>query len=120
GKKAQSLLGVNYFNYQNPIDNNNDGFTDVTLQNRVSVFNKWSFDRKDNRVFSIAGRLVYEDRWGGDMDWTKEFRGGDSVYGESIYTKRWELFGVYQLPVKENVTFMFSANGHDQNSVYGN
>lgn len=119
GEKAQSLLGVNYFNYQNPIDNNKDGFTDVTLQNRVSVFNKWTFDRKDNRVFSIAGRLVYEDRWGGDMDWTKEFRGGDSVYGESIYTKRWELFGVYQLPVKENVTFMFSANGHDQNSVYG-
>lgn len=120
GKKAQSLLGVNYYNYQNPIDNNNDGFTDVTLQNRVSVFNKWSFDRKDNRVFSIAGRLVYEDRWGGDMDWKREFRSGDSVYGESIYTKRWELFGVYQLPVKENVTFMFSANGHDQNSVYGN
>lgn len=119
GKKAQSLLGVNYFNYQNPIDNNKDGFTDVTLQNRVSVFNKWTFDRKDNRIFSIAGRLVYEDRWGGDIDWTKEFRGGDSVYGESIYTKRWELFGVYQLPVKENVTFMFSANGHDQNSVYG-
>ncbi len=120
GKKAQSLLGVNYFNYQNITDNNKDGFTDVTLQNRVSVFNKWTFDRKDNRVFSIAGRLVYEDRWGGDIDWTKEFRGGDSVYGESIYTKRWELFGVYQLPVKENVTFMFSANGHDQNSVYGN
>ena len=120
GKKAQSLIGVNYFNYSVPMDKNDDGFTDVTLQNRVSVFNKWNFDRKDNRQFSLAARYVYEDRWGGQTNWTKEYRGGDSIYGESIYTKRWELFGVYQLPIKEKVTFQFSANGHDQNSVYGN
>ncbi|HMR83740.1 MAG TPA: TonB-dependent receptor [Niabella sp.] len=120
GKKAQSLLGVNYFNYQNPVDNNNDNFTDVTLQNRISVFNKWSFDRKDNRLFSLAGRYVYEDRWGGEMNWAKKYRGGDEVYGESIYTSRWELFGNYQLPVKEKMMFLFSANGHDQNSFYGN
>ncbi|MBL7719352.1 MAG: TonB-dependent receptor [Flavipsychrobacter sp.] len=119
GKKAQSLLGISYFNYQNPVDNNKDGFTDVTLQNRISVFNKWNFDRKEGRIFSLAGRLVYEDRWGGQMNWGKEFRGGDSVYGESIYTRRWELFGIYQLPVKEHITFQFSANGHNQNSVYG-
>ncbi len=119
GKKAQSLLGVNYFNYQNPIDNNKDGFTDVTLQDRISLFNKWTFDRKDNRVFSVAARYINEDRWGGDMNWTKEFRGGDSLYGESIYTKRWETFGVYQLPFKEVVKFMFSGNGHHQDSYYG-
>ncbi len=120
GKKAQSLLGVNYFNYSNPIDNNNDNFTDVTLQNRISIFNKWSFDRKDNRVFTLAGRYVYEDRWGGEMNWEKKYRGGDEVYGESIYTSRWELMGNYQLPVSEKIFFQFSANGHDQNSVYGN
>lgn len=119
GKKANSLLGINYFNYQNPIDNNNDGFTDITLQNRLSVFNKWSFDRKDNKVSTIAGRYIYEDRWGGEMNWDESFRGGDSIYGESIYTSRWELFGAYQLPVKEDITFQYSANGHDQNSVYG-
>lgn len=120
GSKAQSILGINYFNYQNPIDNNNDNFTDVTLQHRISFFNKWDFDRKNNRVFSLAGRFVYEDRWGGEMNWSKKYRGGDEVYGESIYTKRWELFGNYQLPVREKIMFMFSANGHDQNSVYGN
>src|SRR5690606_17179291 len=115
GKKAQSLLGINYFNYQNPIDNNNDNFTDVTLQNRISIFNKWNFDRKDNRIFSLAGRYVYEDRWGGEMDWEKKYRGGDEVYGESIYTSRWEFFGTYQLPVKEEILFQFSTNGHNQN-----
>jgi outer membrane receptor for ferrienterochelin and colicins len=119
GGKAQSLLGVNYFNYQNPIDNNGDGFTDVTLQDRISFFNKWSFDRAENRVFTVAARYVYEDRWGGEMRWAPEYRGGDQVYGESIYTSRWEMLGVYQLPVKEIINFQFSTNGHRQNSYYG-
>ncbi|HEY8895125.1 MAG TPA: TonB-dependent receptor [Niastella sp.] len=120
GKKALSLLGVNYFNYQNKIDNNNDNFTDVTLQNRISVFNKWTFERAQNREFSLAGRYIYEDRWGGEMNWARKYRGGSEVYGESIYTNRWELFGTYQLPVKEKILFQFSTNGHNQNSVYGN
>ena len=120
GGKAHSLLGVNYFRYQNPIDNNNDGFTDMTLQDRISVFNKWSFDRAEGRVFTLAGRYVYEDRFGGQLGWDRaRHRGGDEVYGESIYTNRWETFGTYQLPVRERVMFQFSANGHDQNSVYG-
>lgn len=119
GKSAQSILGLNYFNYQNPIDNNKDGFTDVTLQNRISVFNKWNFGRRDNRIFSLAVRYVYEDRWGGEMNWGKNYRGSDEVYGESIYTKRWELFGTYQLPFKESLMFSFSTNGHNQNSYYG-
>ncbi len=120
GKKTESLLGVNYFNYQNPIDNNNDNFTDVTLQDRISIFNKINIHRKNNKVFTIAGRYVYEDRWGGEMNWSKQYRGGDVIYGESIYTSRWETFGIYQLPTTENINFMFSANGHNQNSVYGN
>ncbi|MCX8212168.1 MAG: TonB-dependent receptor [Lewinella sp.] len=120
GGKAHALVGVNYFRYQNRIDKNSDGFTDLTLQDRISVFNKWSFDRAENRVFTIAGRYVYEDRFGGEMDWDREeHRGGDQVYGESIFTNRWETFGTYQLPVKDRVMFQFSANGHDQNSVYG-
>lgn len=120
GKKAESLLGVNYFNFDQRIDNNNDNFTDVTLQDRISLFNKWNFKRKNNRIFSISGRYVYEDRFGGDMNWQPIHRGGDEVYGESIYTSRWELFGAYQLPVRDRVILSFSANEHDQNSVYGN
>lgn len=113
------LTGVNYYNYSNPIDNNNDNFTDVTLQDRISVFQKWNFNRKSNKLFSMAGRFFYEDRWGGEMQWNKSYRGGDEVYGESIYTKRWEVLGSYQLPVDPNMLFNFSYTDHDQNSVYG-
>lgn len=118
-KKIQSLLGINYFNYQQPKDNNDDGFTDMTLQNRVSVFNKWSFQRKQNRLASIAVRYVYEDRWGGQMNWNKRWRGSDSIYGESIYTNRWEILGQYQLPLKEKLMTQFSVIGHNQDSYYG-
>ncbi|WP_026954324.1 TonB-dependent receptor [Algoriphagus vanfongensis] len=119
GKKIQSLTGGNVFWYDNPIDKNGDGFTDVTLQRRVSFFEKIQVNRPGNKVFSLAGRYLYEDRWGGQMLWSPEYRGGDEIYGESIYTSRWELFGTYELPGVENVNFQFSANGHGQNSVYG-
>lgn len=119
GPKVTSLLGVSYFNYQNPIDNNKDGFTDLTLQNRISVFNKWSFNLPDNKIANVAIRYYYEDRWGGQMNWNKSYRGGNEVYGESIYTKRYEILGNYQLPVKEKVTFQYSFSSHNQNSVYG-
>jgi outer membrane receptor for ferrienterochelin and colicins len=119
GKTASVLTGINYFNYSNPIDNNNDNFTDLTLQDRISVFQKWNINRKTNKLFSMAGRFFYEDRWGGEMQWEKKHRGGTEVYGESIYTKRWELLGAYELPIDEKMLFSFSYTDHDQNSVYG-
>ncbi len=119
GKKVNALLGMNYYNYQNPVDHNNDGFTDVTLQQRISVFNKFNFIRKDNREASIALRYYYEDRWGGDMKWNQKWRGTDSIYGESIFTSRYEVIGKYQLPLKERFFYNVSFNNHDQNSYYG-
>ncbi|MEL6917089.1 MAG: TonB-dependent receptor [Bacteroidota bacterium] len=119
GKNANVLLGVNYFNYDTPIDNNGDNFTDLTLQDRISVFQKWNFKRKKARVFSLASRFFYEDRWGGELQWTPEFRGGNEIYGESIYTRRWEIIGKYQLPFKEKMMLSVSYNDHNQNSVYG-
>jgi outer membrane receptor for ferrienterochelin and colicins len=119
GKKTNALLGLNYYNYQKPIDNNRDGFTDVTLQHRISVFNKLNFERKDNREASIALRYYYEDRWGGDMKWNKRWRGTDSIYGESIFTSRYEVIAKYQLPLKERFFYNVSFNNHNQNSYYG-
>ena len=111
--KNSGLLGINYFNYSNPVDNNKDGFTDLTLQNRISIFNKLTFGTK----LSLATRFVYEDRWGGQMNWMAKYRGGDILYGESIYTSRFETFGKYELNSK--LSFSFSFNNHNQDSFYG-
>ncbi|PQA98042.1 outer membrane receptor for ferrienterochelin and colicins [Chryseobacterium piscicola] len=120
GKNAASLLSLNYFSFNEKIDQNKDNFTDAALQNRISVFNKWNFKRKENRMASFALRYLYEDRFGGEMQWNKSFRGSNEVYGESIYTNRVEAFGMYQLPLKEQIFTQFSYNYHDQNSFYGN
>lgn len=118
--KAFTLLGINYFNYQLPIDVNKDNFTDVALQNRLSVFNSWDFRRKSGKKAGLAVRYVYENRWGGEMQWSKRWRGTDSIYGESIYTQRAELIGTYALPVKnENLRVDYSYNYHFQDSYYG-
>ncbi|MEW7292657.1 TonB-dependent receptor [Aquimarina sp. 2304DJ70-9] len=117
--KATTILGANYFYYDEIIDKNNDGFTDLTLQDRISIFNKWNFKRRSNKAFSIAARFYYEDRWGGENNWDKTFRGSDEIYGESIYTTRYELLGNYELPIKESVNLSFSLTDHDQNSFYG-
>ncbi len=119
GKKAIALFGLNYFKYGNRVDNDKDNFTDVTLSDRISFFQKWTFPRNDNRLFTLAGRGVYEDRFGGDVRWERKYRGGDEVYGESIYTKRGELLGNYQLPTSEKIMFSFSGNVHFQDSRYG-
>jgi outer membrane receptor for ferrienterochelin and colicins len=117
--KAQTLLGANVFFFNNKLDLNSDNFTDVPLQKRYSVFNKWTFNRRDKKNTSVAVRWFHENRWGGELNWTKEWRGTDSIYGESIYTKRVEVIGNYDLPVKENIKFQYSYNYHNQNSVYG-
>ena len=119
GKKVQSLIGLNYYRFQKPLDKNNDGFTDLTLQNRISIFNNWNIQRKEARVASLGLRYVNENRWGGQTNWTTAFRGGDSIYAEQVGTKRWEIIGQYQLPFKEKIMTQLSYNWHDQNSVYG-
>lgn len=119
-KNNSALLGINFFNYWNKVDKNNDYITDVTLQRRFSVFNKWNLKRRSDKKATIAARYVYENRWGGELNWNDNYRGSDSIYGESIYTNRAEIIGNYQLPViNQNIFLDYSYNYHIQDSYYG-
>ncbi|WP_018674987.1 TonB-dependent receptor plug domain-containing protein [Riemerella columbina] len=120
GDKAASLLSINYYNFETRIDKNKDNFMDAALQNRISVFNKWNFDRPQHKTASFAMRYLYEDRAGGVMNWDKhKDRGSDQVYGESIFTNRAEVIAAYELPIEEKVMTQLSYNYHDQDSYYG-
>lgn len=117
---THGLVGLNYFNFDNPLDVNGDNFTDVTQQQRISLFNKFDFQRPNEKLASLALRYVYEDRWGGELQWTKQDRGSDQVYGETIYTNRVEVLGNYELPLaKQKIIFDYSYNYHLQDSYYG-
>lgn len=120
-KRLMGLFSGNGFYYDAKIDVNHDNFTDVTLQKRVAGFNKLTYEHKSGKTSHIAMRLFYEDRWGGEMNWTKSERGGKSVYGESIYTNRMEIIGSSPVGfLGKNVDFKYSFNNHVQNSAYGN
>lgn len=118
GRNLHAMTALNHFNYNDPRDYNKDGFTDVTLQTRTSIFSKWKLMRPGNRDASVGLRYFHENRWGGEVNWNPSYRGGDSIYGESIYTRRWEAIANYQLP-SVPVRLAFSANGHQQDSYYG-
>ena len=118
--KARALAGVNGFWYDKIHDTNKDGFTDVTQQKRIALFNKWLFARSGGRVASLALRFLHENRWGGEVTWTPKWRGTDSIYGESIRTNRVEAIGKYDLPITgEKAGLEYSYNYHHQDSYYG-
>jgi outer membrane receptor for ferrienterochelin and colicins len=117
--KATSLVGINHFRYDARRDINHDNFTDVTLQQRISVFNKWAFATPTGKSSSLAWRFFYEDRWGGELQYERQHRGTDIYYGESIYTTRGELIGSHSLPGREAFTVDYSYNYHHQDSYYG-
>jgi outer membrane receptor for ferrienterochelin and colicins len=73
--------------------------------------------RKNDLTASLALRYINEERWGGEMQWQPKFRGGDSVYGESINTNRAELIGTMEL--SKNLNADISYNYHLQDSYYG-
>lgn len=115
--QATAIVGINYFNYTQPRDINRDNFTDLSLQKRISLFNKWNFENRRNLPATLAIRLMSESRWGGEMQWTKAFKGSDSIYAETIETRRAELIAQYGL--SKNFTADFSYNYHFQDSYYG-
>lgn len=117
--KVQTLLSGNVYRMNNRLDFNGDLFTDVPLASRVALFNKWTVTRKHNREASLAAKVYGENRYGGELRWQSGERGSDSVYGESILTRRMEVMGVYDLPMQEKIRFSFSWAGHDQDSWYG-
>jgi len=118
--KVHHILGINGYWYNSPKDKNGDGFTDIALAKRASLFQKSSWKRKAG-IASIGLRYVGENRWGGQTHWNSTWRGSDSIYAEDIQTNRIELMGVIPFQVgTEIIRWQFSGSMHVQDSYYGN
>lgn len=117
--KAASMLSVSTESFNTRWDINNDNFLDIPLINRVSIYNKWSLPRADNKVTNFYIRYLYEDRFGGEKDLPSKWRGSKRNYSEAITTKQWQAGLQYYLPVKENIYFQLDYTEHRQNSWYG-
>jgi outer membrane receptor for ferrienterochelin and colicins len=122
--KWNGTIGANVGTVDLFEDENADGFGDIVNMERVSAFTKWTLKRKELRKFQLMGKYYFEDRRNGVEAFLKdraykELRGSDSIYGESIYTHRAEMFGTYELPLRERIRFDFSFSYHNQDSYYG-
>ena len=122
--RTTGYFGVNWDRKNHYDDFNNDGFGDDINLDRISVFNKWNIHRKSNKQFTISSRYYFEDRRNGVEEFLKnrnykELRGSENIYGESIYTYRFELFGKYEFDLIEDFEVNYSYSTHNQNSYYG-
>ena len=102
------------------MDNVADGFADIPSGGRASLFGKLDYYGRTQKRFGLAAKVYYEDRLGGTELFDRSLRGSSTVYGESIFTNRFELTGMYRLPfATENIQAQFSYAYHDQDSYYG-
>ncbi len=123
-KRANGFVGLNYAYINDFDDDNDDGFGDNINMDRYSLFTKWNINRSSKKKFSIAAKYYYEDRRNGVEEFLvdrnyRQLRGSGTVYGESIYTNRAEIFGSYTFNTSENLKVDYSLSAHDQNSYYG-
>ena len=110
-----SMSYMNHF-----MDKIADGFGDIPIGGRASVFGKIDHYGGAQKRFGLAAKYYYEDRVGGSEAFEKSTRGNPDIYGESIYTNRFEMTGMYRLPTAaENLQAQFSYAYHDQDSYYG-
>jgi len=122
--KTTGYFGVNWDRKNDYNDYNNDGFGDDINLDRISLFNKWNIHRKSKKQFIISSRYYFEDRRNGVQEFLrngnyKNLRGSEKIYGESIYTYRFELFGEYEFDFIEDFEVNYSYSKHNQNSYYG-
>jgi outer membrane receptor for ferrienterochelin and colicins len=114
-----ALLSGSFYRLDRFLDGNDDGFSDLTMDTRVALFGKLQSTATRGRGLSLAAKYYYEDRFGGEREWTRADRGSDSIYGEHIETNRFELLGSWGLPLSsQDVRLEFSGTLHDQDAYY--
>ena len=122
--KSKTYFGSTWDKKNYYKDYNDDGFGDDINFDRFSLFNKWDIFRKSKKKFIINSRYYFEDRRNGVEDFMlkdnyKKLRGSKIVYGESINTYRFELFGKYEFDFLDDFELNYSYSKHNQNSFYG-
>lgn len=119
--KFEGFLSGNIVRLENYFDKNDDNFNDIVKQSRISLFGKGTLrgENMEQRL-NIASKFYSENRTGGVQDFTDDLRGSDQIYGESIYTNRFEFMTDYRPPgFQEKLRLNGAVTYHEQDSYYG-
>ncbi len=118
-KKANMFLSASGEASNFAWDIDGDKFMDVPLTNRLNVYNKWNFARKDNGTAFVYARYLFEDKIGGEKVSVTSLRKSSVHYSEAIRTHQWQAGFQYQLPVKEKFLLMADYSEHYQHANFG-
>ena len=106
------------------IDRDKDGFRDIVQSNRVSFYNRWSYDNPEKPKWRtvIAARYLNENREGGLTNFDRNIHlGSSAVYGQNVHINHGELYTKtnYILNDKASLILLNSAFGQHQESYFG-
>lgn len=119
--RFEGFVSGNIVRLENYFDKNEDSFNDLVKQSRVSLFGKGTLlgENMEQRL-NVATKFYSENRTGGIREFTDDLRGSDLIYGESIYTNRFELMTDFRPSgLNEQLRFSGAVTYHDQDSYYG-
>jgi outer membrane receptor for ferrienterochelin and colicins len=106
------------------IDRDKDGFRDIVKTNRVSFYNRWSYDNPEKPQWRtvIAARYLHENREGGLTGFDRtEHLGSSAVYGQNVHINHDELYTKtnYIIHEKASLILLNSAFVQKQESYFG-
>lgn len=106
-------------------DRDKDGFLDLPLLSRYSIFNKWKYGQAEAEGWSssISVRYLDEQRTGGQTGFEPEqHEGGTDVYGQTVHIRQADASAKagYRFNSRHNIAFMASAFQQQQDAFFGN
>jgi outer membrane receptor for ferrienterochelin and colicins len=106
------------------IDRDQDGFRDIVRTNRVSFYNRWTYDNPEKPKWRhyIAARYLNENREGGLTTFDHHIHKGTSqVYGQNVYMNHGDITTKtnFILNDKTSIIMLNSAFLHQQESYFG-
>jgi len=106
------------------IDRDKDGFRDIVQTNRVSFYNRWSYDNPEKPKWRtvIAARYLNENREGGLTNFDRNIHLGTStVYGQNVRINHGELYTKtnYILNDRASLILLNSAFVQEQEAYFG-
>ena len=122
-EKWSTLLLAHGNMNQIPLDNNNDGFMDVTLKKQINLFSRWKYKGEHFRAqFGVRG--IAEEKTGGEMNFDPERDyGTTNSYGVGANGNHIEGFYkngiVFDKRPWRSVTLITRASYHDQTLFAG-
>ena len=98
-----------------------DGFMDYPKQTQINFANRWTYEVPDGICSQTMINYTHEDRVGGDMTFTEDMRGNDSIYGLGGTTDRIHFFTKNGAPINNASSFgtQLSATYFKQDAYYG-